>query len=302
MTQSTNANIQDQANTPNWRSKDQPLPGITHAVSDLSRRPKLVFTILGTVVAMVAVVSLFSSKKEQTEAKARNELYLAKKKLDAELKDLATAETKIRPMSATLQESIKAAAKVPPVDPKADPKAPKPAAPDEKALEKERTERHVAEIMEDMMFEKMDVDAKLSAGTKALAQVHQTYAGTSAGFDAALTLGNLYFSHEAYEKAVPWFEKAAQKAPHAMDKILAQTALGYALENSGNKNAAVSTFEAAMNSAQGAPKAELLLTVARLKAATGDTARAKNLYDAVIKDFAGTEYEKKAEEKKAQLK
>ncbi len=298
MTQSTNANIQDQANTPNWKSKSQPLPGITHAVSDLSRRPKLVFTILGTVVALVAVVSLFSAKKEEKESKARNELYGAKKTLDSELKSLATSEAKTRPMSATLQESIKAAAKAPTKAP-TDPKAPKP---DAAAMEKENQERHVAEILDEMAFEKMDVDAKLPGGVKALAQVHQDYSGSTAGFEAALTLGNLYFAHEAYEKAVPWFEKAVKSAPHGMDKTLSQSALGYALENTGNKAAATAVFEEAMNSAQGAPKAELLLTVARLKAGAGDGARAKNLYDAVIKDFAGTEYAKKAEEKKAQLK
>ena len=50
-------------------------------------------------------------KKEEKETLARNALYLAKKKLDTELKDLATAETKSRPMSAGLAASLTAAEK-----------------------------------------------------------------------------------------------------------------------------------------------------------------------------------------------
>jgi tetratricopeptide (TPR) repeat protein len=148
---------------------------------------------------------------------------------------------------------------------------------------------------------KLDPDTQLAGPIQKLKDVAAAYAGTRAGFEATLTLGDTYFNHGAPAQAKPWYEKAEKAAPGLFERALAVYSLGYALENTGAYAEAVKTLERAINLGEPAVKGDALMALARCKELLKDTAGARAAYDQVISQFPNTELSRLAETLKAKF-
>lgn len=248
------------------------LTGISHFLAGMAQNPKGLLAAFVVLLAGIGSVSFFLKQKDTKAHAARGALFLAQKTYVDEMKVLAAAEKPI--------EKVK--------DPKAK------SADQKKAAEQPPT-------AESLLYKKWDVDAKLPGAVSKFKVVAEEHAGTLSGNEAALTLGDLYFSHSEPAKAVSWFEKAVQGSRTLFDRSLALSSLGYALEASGKFPEAITTFEKAINQGEAALKGDLLLAIARCREAQKDYANAKLAYDNIITQLAGTEYAKKAELYKSQL-
>jgi tetratricopeptide (TPR) repeat protein len=221
-----------------------------------------------TVIVLLALcvggaIAFFTNRSNSREEMANNALFTAQKTLETQLKAMVP----------------------PPAQKDADPakQAPAPG-------------------IETVQFKKFDVDAKLGDAVKKFKEVSEQYAGTRAGFEARLALGNLYYSHGEAAKAVSWFEQAVQAAPHAADKAMALSSLGYAQEGAGKVQEAVQTYQNALNQGEASLKGDLLLAImARCYELMHDSAKARSTYDQILSQLPNTDFSKSAEASKAQL-
>ena len=147
----------------------------------------------------------------------------------------------------------------------------------------------------------MDVDTHYPEAVKKLKAVDQDFTKTRPAFEARLKLGNLYFNHGNFEKALPWFQKAVDTAPAKLEKALALSAVGYTYENLGKGNTAIQSFQKAIDLGESSVKGELLIAIARCYEEIHDTAKARSTYDQILSELPNTEYAKNAEVYKSQL-
>jgi tetratricopeptide (TPR) repeat protein len=226
------------------------------------------YPIIGLAVIILAIVgySMISSRNEARTQAAQSALYQAQK--------LVLAET---------------------------PKIKKPAPPAPAAKPGEPAPKAAEPIEEPQFDAKYDVDQKMAGSVQALRKVSEDYGKTRAGFDAALSLGDLYQNHGEPAKAAPWYVKAGEIAPDSLGRALAYASQGYALEESGKLPEARQAFERVVNSGEAALKGDALLGIARIHQRLGETPQAITAYDQVISQMPGTDSAKTAETLKAQL-
>lgn len=234
---------------------------------------KKALALTAALAALAVLGSLgYVNMTNAREQEAGDALYLARQTLDEEIKKVA-AEFDPKPKS----EPKKAAAKG----------AQKDGAPAEEP-EWQPDPRAIA-------FRAFDVDAKLAKSVEQLSKVAQEHEGTRAGYEAAVTLGDLYHDHGAPKKALEWYGKAEASAPGAFEKALVQRARGYALENSGEYGDAVKAYEKALNYGVASLKGDLLLAVARGHEELKQLDKAKETYDRILSELPNTSAARSAE-------
>jgi len=242
----------------------------SHQVFDILAKNsrKVLLSLLGLVLVVGAVV-LVQGKQEGRGEAAKSALFMAQRSLETELKAVA----------ATL---------------------PQPEKPDAKKAKKPG-EAPPASPTETAATMKLDVDAKFPSTVQKLSQLDQQFNGTRAAQEARMLLGDLYYRHGHPAKATEWYQKAVQAASSGMDKALAYSAMGYALENSGKAAEAITAFEKAASTGEGSVKGDALLAIARCYETLKDSAKARSTYDQVLSQLPSTEYAKSAEALKSQL-
>lgn len=146
-----------------------------------------------------------------------------------------------------------------------------------------------------VLFKKLDVDASFPETVKKLKKVDSEHGNTRPAYEARMKLGNLYYDHGDFEKSIPWYEKALNSAPGKFEKAQTLSALGYASENLGKGNAALQSYQKALDLGEASLKGDLLLAMARCYELTHDSAKAKSTYDRIIADLPNTDYAKTAE-------
>ncbi len=151
-------------------------------------------------------------------------------------------------------------------------------------------------------FKKLDVDAKIPEGVKLLKEVAKQAHGTRVGFEANVTLGDLYFDHGNPAQATDLYKTASEMAPSAFDKTLALAALAGAYENAGKNPEAVQAFDQALLQGEASLKGDLLLGKARALSASSDTQQARAVYDQILSQLPNSAEARTAEQLKALLK
>ncbi len=215
---------------------------------------------------------------------ASDALYLAEKTLNTEIKAIADSN---KPPASAKANTTSATANTAKTGDKKD-----------TASEESRL---AGEAREKLRYQKMDVDAKLPGAVKKLIQVEQSFTGTRSAFEARLKLGDLYYNHGDYAKALPWFQKAIDSAPAKLEKALALSSLGYTYENLSQLNDAIQSYQKANNLGQSSVKGDLLLGIARCYEALHDSAKARSTYDQILTELPNTEFSKSAELYKNQI-
>ncbi|MCM2278332.1 MAG: tetratricopeptide repeat protein [Oligoflexia bacterium] len=223
------------------------------------------------IVAITAMVAFVMSRKTAKNEEANQALFMAHKAIEKELTAMAEARAPKAPEAKAKTDKDVADAKTPPVSP------------------------------ETLRFEKLDVDAQLTAGVNQLKAVTEKFEGTRGAFEANLALGNLYFEHGEPAKAVAWLNQAAKSGKTTFDQATAWLALGHAYEDSGKLKEALESYEKALATGEAVAKGEALLSVARSHELLKDTAKARSTYDQVISQLPSSEYAKTAEARKAAL-
>lgn len=251
--------------------------------ADLSKHSGGVAALIGILFLIGLGGAYWSTHRDSMQEKGRDALYVAQKTIDTDLTAIAQA-------------------KKPAVAPKVVPAAKNPA--EQRAADQKAAEELAATAKTDlqsMSFEKLDVDAKLAKGVQELTQVANTYSGSRVGYEAKLSLGDLYFNHGDAAKATPWYQGAVADAPALSDKAIALYALGYSLESAGKPADAVTQYQNALNLGDAGLKGDLLLATGRCYELLNDKAKARSQYDQVISQLSNTSYSKSAEAFKAQL-
>lgn len=148
-----------------------------------------------------------------------------------------------------------------------------------------------------------DVDRQLSKTVAALQKVTASFSGTSIAWEAQFKLADLYFKYEALSgKAAKAFEAATKTSATSREKLFALYSLAYAYEKQGKIDDAIKHLDQASGLAQPYLNAEILLSRARLLVRAGKTSEARKLYEQVSKDFANTDFARKADEWKSMSK
>lgn len=240
------------------------VPG--HLGEKLFSHSKVLFWAVGALVLVAAAAAFMVERGSRASEQAQGELFLARQTLDKELAEIAGRNKD--------GVNTNTKTKTPPA----------------KALG--------AEAFEYMAF---DVDAKLPEALKKLKAVAEKHGTTRAGFEARLTIGNLYLNHGHPEKAVSWFNSASEAAPDTSEKAFSWAAAGYAHESAGKWAEAILSYEKALNFGVAGIRGEVLLGLARSYEAEKDVAKARATYDRVLSEMAGTSAAKIAERSKAKL-
>ncbi len=244
---------------------------------------KEIIAVLGGIVAIGFVGALAFSRYEGKSEQAREAYYLALKTFESEMKPL------IEKAKTSLPE------------PKSEPKS-KVASKDDAARQKAREEAQAMGLaITKVTFQKLDVDTAFPESVKRFKEVDEKFAKARAGYEARMKLGNLYYEHGEYAKALPWFEKAQTTAPNGFEKSIAYTAIGHVQENLGKPTAAVMSFQKAIDSGAGINKGDLLIAIARCYESAHDTAKANSTYDQIISDMPNSEQARYAEILKGKL-
>lgn len=234
----------------------------------LDNRRALAIGVL-VVLAVAVGAGVLANLKERREAAASSAFFEARELLVGEAKvvasELATTRAKTVAPGAKVEEANE----------------PNPAAVD---------------------FAPLDVDAKFPKTVAKLREVARAHAGTRAGYEAQLLLGQIYVRHGQPALGLPALEVAVQAAPAGMEKALALRALGVAQENSGNAAGALNSYDQALKSGQDGLRADLLLSLARTQETAGKATEASATYDKVVAEFPGTDTARSAELFKANLK
>jgi tetratricopeptide (TPR) repeat protein len=241
----------------------------------LFKHTRAILVVLGALFAAGLAFAVIANQREERAEAGRNALYKARATLEKELKDLAVALAPPTPAPASEKKGKDA-------DKKPDPTPPPPGP-------------------ETVAFRKFDVDAKLAGGLKGLQAVTAEFGDTRAGFEAKLMLGDLYYDHGHPAKAVQWYQAASEAARAGLEKAMALSSLGYALEGSGKAAEAAATFEKALDLGEAGLKGDLLLSVARAHELAKEPAKAKAAYDRILSQLPNTDHAKTAESLKAQL-
>lgn len=147
---------------------------------------------------------------------------------------------------------------------------------------------------EDLAFLKLEVSGPFKQSIQELEDVTKKYSGTRAAADAALKLGDLFYSHGNYEKALDYFKRAADGSS-GFDRASSLAAVGYCLENLGKQTEALEAFEKALRMGESSLKPDVLLSIARIHGTSKNSDKARSTYDQILKEFPNTEYSKSAE-------
>lgn len=153
---------------------------------------------------------------------------------------------------------------------------------------------------EDLAFLNLDVSTSFKPSIQELEELTKKYAGTRAAGDAALKLGDLFFSHGNYEKALDYFKRAAESSS-GFDRASSLVSVGYCLENLGKSAEALEAFEKSLRMGEASLKPDILLSIARIHGTSKNIDKARSTYDQILKEFPNTEYSKSAELFKASL-
>ena len=225
---------------------------------------KGVMISVGVLLGIAVAIALFFQHRDAQAKIGRNALFSAHRTLESELKAL-----------------------VPPAPPAANKgeKAPPPPG------------------LESVYFQKLDVDSKFPETVKKLKGIVEQFGSSRAGFDAAVTLADLYFNHGENAKSETWYSKALVLGPpNTFEKAVVLSSLGYVQENSGKLDNAISFFDQAFKLGEASLKGDLLMALARCYEAMHNTVKARSAYEQILTDLPNTEYAKTAELLKAQLK
>lgn len=155
--------------------------------------------------------------------------------------------------------------------------------------------------IETVTFKKLDVDQNFPETIKKFHEIDSNYGKTRSGFEARLKIGNLYYDHGNYSKALIWFEKSAKTAPSNFEKAAAYSAIGYAEESLNNPSEALQVFQKGLNLGEGSFKGNFLLGLARNYEAMHNSAEARSTYARILNELPNTECSKSAEIFKAQV-
>jgi TolA-binding protein len=248
--------------------------GSVRSVFDgMAQHSKGVAIVGGVTIVVLIGTAFLLGKREQGAAEARNALYLAQKKHDAEMRALQ-----------------------PP---------PPPPAPDAKKGPKTGKDAKAAtppaEPHDDIEFKSLDVDAKLPETVKAYRLVIDKFSGSRAAYDAQMALGHLYLQHGQAAPSEKFLSQAVASAPRGVEKALALSALGYAREAQGKLKEAADSFNQAAATGEDAVQGDVLLALARCYEGMNDPTNARATYDKVISKLPNTEHARNAELFKAQL-
>jgi len=154
---------------------------------------------------------------------------------------------------------------------------------------------------EDESFKPMDVEATYPKTLEALKKVIEGHSGTQAANEASTKIGVLFFRHQQFEKALPWFETAAKEASLPMMKSMAYLNLGLTQENLNQCESAVASFDKGLSQKDPTSKAELLLSRARCMEVLNQKDEAKKIYDQILTEFPESAYARTAEMHRSQL-
>lgn len=229
----------------------------------LTSNSSRVFIGIGAVLAIGLGLSLWMNRRDAFSEAGKNAYFLAQKSEETELKALALP---------TLE-----------------------------ADKGNKDQKKASQASAYAMFQKLDVDSKFPETVKKLKEVETQYGSTRAGFQARLHLGDLYYRHSDFSKALGWYQKAVDSAPNGFEKALALSGLGYTHENLNQTSEAIQTYQKALNMGEASVKGDLLLALGRSYEAAHDTTKAQSTYDQILKDLPNTEYAKSAELYKTQL-
>ncbi len=232
----------------------------------------------GVVVACSLAFMFYLNHRADLSERATEALYSARKAQESEFKALALKE----PVKET-EDQKKAKAK------------------SKEAAKTEAPTEPTAEQMAAAAHKVLAAAAVYPEGVKKLIGVTEEFAGTRAGFEAAIALGNLFMQHGESAEAAQWFQKAAGAAPSRFENALALYSRGVALENVGKNKEALGAFSDALNLGQEPIKGELLMAKARTHEALGEKEQAAATYKRVIEELKDTSYSRDAELKSAKL-
>ncbi len=116
------------------------------------------------------------------------------------------------------------------------------------------------------------------------------FSGTRAGFEAAMTVGGIYYKNDDYKKAIEFYLKANDSAPGDIEKTMALGVLGNAYESEKNFDLAVQTYEEAMRYSVSILKGNIMLGLARSFEGQGNKDQARKTYQAIKKELPNTTY------------
>lgn len=135
---------------------------------------------------------------------------------------------------------------------------------------------------------------------QALEKVSLEHPGTAAAGEALILIGEAHSKKDPSGSAsIPWFQKADLQARQNRDRLFARYALAFAQERGGKLAEAAATLESAQKLGEPLLKAELALAKARILQRSGKTAEANQAYDAIAREFSGSEASRTAEQWKA---
>ena len=237
--------------------------------------------VIAIVVGLVVIAAgggFWLNHHEAKSAQGRDALYKAKQGLEKELTAFATATA---PKTVPVEKAAPLGK-----DGKAGKDAPKPPA---------------TPTAESVAYKKAEVDTQFPKSVSALKKAALDFSGTRPGFEAQISLGDLYLDHGDAPKAIPFYEKAVDMAPGKHEKAVALYSLGFAGESAGKYAEAIKAFDKSLSTADIGLNGDILQGMARSYEQLHDTANARSTYDKIISQLPNTPYAKNAEAFKAQL-
>ncbi|MEK6704460.1 MAG: tetratricopeptide repeat protein [Bdellovibrionota bacterium] len=148
---------------------------------------------------------------------------------------------------------------------------------------------------------KADVDKILVGSMAQMKDVAEKFRGTKAAMEAELRIGDIYYDYGESDKAVDWYQKAAEHSSGSFEKALALMSMGYSYENTGKCVEAVNSFEKALALGEESLKGDLLMAEARCYETMKDFSKARTAYDKILSQLPSTDHAKTAETLKANL-
>jgi tetratricopeptide (TPR) repeat protein len=145
-----------------------------------------------------------------------------------------------------------------------------------------------------------NVEQQLAESVAKLRDVQTQHGSSLVGWEARFRLASLYLKYGPRSgKAASLFDEASRNAPSAREKVFSLYSLAYALEAQGKFDEAAQKLDEAYQLEQPYLKAEIGLSRARILARAGKGPEADQAYDQVSRDFANTDWGRKAEQLKA---
>lgn len=274
----------------NLRNRDGFFQGVYQFFDALGKHRAGMLAVLVAVIAACVGAGLWANHRTAENEVAKDALYRAEKAYETELKAMAGVKP---PVAAP-------AKKAPSTDPKVKAEEDKAAA----AADKIKREEDAAanKRLDELAFQKMDVDAKFPATIKAYQELLSKHGKSRAGHEARMALGSLYFNHGEPAKAAPVFQAASENASGNFDKAVALQSWGYSLENQGKFAEAVTAYEKASNYGKDSGiQGDVMLALARSYEGMNDAAKARSTYDQILNTLPNSEAAKSAEALKAKL-